>query len=1124
MQKSPVLQHTRAMDSAMNTRLHSLSLLSKDKDNRILHAQPGMDNEHVTSGRTKAYKPLVVPSIPARSLSGGTCIDTSVRLVYRKDPVAFANDWITKTRDGNILIPGWEYNYQTFEAGPHLIKCTQQGDTIWSRLIKAGFPNRFSDVYKAFELNDNSILLVGNMDIPMPYNGRNDLMMLRVTATGRLIWEKTFKTRLWDVDTTSGSIDILDCRQDAAGDMYLCGDVRYDALPRVGLGFKMDLSGNVIWSRAYGIGAYPRLNGVNITSQGVTFLGRVLSGNSILPVGIVMDPASGDTISTTAFVSPTGDFWHGFYADNTVKLQNGNLALFGSGASDGSTFDTTQIPTHAGIIEITPDLKFVQSYILRSATASNSYNTVTTVFDDGSAAFIRLNYITSWSGDVLYGSFKNGQILKERVVPYRGLGIAWSSNFLKMDDGGQIITNFIGDSAANVNDVEFVKLHNSDTSGSCLGNDTTVTFVEKQYYYNVNLYVDSVVSDVLTENYRPFDGIYNDSFVIASNCKQVSFCDSLKLLVSRDTICANSIVSISIKKNKECGAMPLWNYDTTAISSFYKLDDSTISATFSKPWQGYISASIEGCKTLLDSVRLTVLQAPSLLELGPDTVLCPGNSILLNAKKGYASYVWQDGSVDSTFIVTAPGKYYVKTRDACGGSFTDTVVVASHPPIPFDIGPDLFICKNDTVNIAAPPGFIHYQWTSYNISNDTAQVVNVFPSMNTWYKVIAEKTPGCFASDSLYVSIKNVPAINLGNDTSFCAGQFVTLNAGPGFDTWLWNTGSQNQKITVNQQGTYAVKATLNGCSSYDTLKVVNVYPLPLFSLGNDTALCQGQQLSLSFNLQQATYKWNTGSALNSITISQAGTYWLQVSRQGCAKADTINIVYNPSPVVRLGNDTTLCENQTLQLDAFNNNATYLWQDRSSAPRYLVNNAGTYFVSVDLNKCHAADTILVSYKALPLFTLGKDSFLCAGQQYNLKPSLNTNASLLWQDGSASPVFTISKEGIYTLIASNECGSYKDSVIITSGICNIIMPSAFTPNGDGLNDVFKLKYPFPVNKFNMIIYDRWGEKVFETNTITSGWNGMWKGVPSLQGAYVWTIWYTDDNNKQQQLKGVVNLLR
>jgi gliding motility-associated-like protein len=248
------------------------------------------------------------------------------------------------------------------------------------------------------------------------------------------------------------------------------------------------------------------------------------------------------------------------------------------------------------------------------------------------------------------------------------------------------------------------------------------------------------------------------------------------------------------------------------------------------------------------------------------------------------------------------------------------------------------------------------------------------------------------------------------------------------------------------------------------------------------------------------------------------------VVQNGCAAGDTLKVVYQPAPVVNLGNDTTLCEGQTLLLNAYNDNASYLWQDGSTAPSQLVKKPGIYFITANIDNCVASDSIAVDYKALPHFSLGRDTLLCEGESYVLSPVITTNALLLWQDGSTGRSFTASKEGVYFLVATNECGSYTDSIMITTSFCNIIMPTAFTPNADGLNDIFKVKYPFPVKEFHLMVYNRWGNKVFEANKINEGWDGSYKGEPSIQGSYVWVISFVDVNNKPAQLKGIVTLLR
>src|SRR5690242_16584897 len=215
--------------------------------------------------------PEQILSLPLRQTLNVNCADTSMRLLYTNDTAWIAVDYLTKTKDGNILLPGWNYNNNTKVTDAHLIKCTQRGDTLWNICIKGGYYNSFMDVYRAFELNDGSILLTGDVEVPMPVNGRSDFMMLRITATGSLIWEKTFATRLWDVDTTNGSIEIFDCKQDVAGNLYLGGDVRHFGPSRAALAFKMDLAGNILWSDGIVLGSVPVITGVNVVGNKASF-------------------------------------------------------------------------------------------------------------------------------------------------------------------------------------------------------------------------------------------------------------------------------------------------------------------------------------------------------------------------------------------------------------------------------------------------------------------------------------------------------------------------------------------------------------------------------------------------------------------------------------------------------------------------------------------------------------------------------------------------------------------------------------------------------------------------------------------------------------------------------------
>jgi len=142
----------------------------------------------------------------------------------------------------------------------------------------------------------------------------------------------------------------------------------------------------------------------------------------------------------------------------------------------------------------------------------------------------------------------------------------------------------------------------------------------------------------------------------------------------------------------------------------------------------------------------------------------------------------------------------------------------------------------------------------------------------------------------------------------------------------------------------------------------------------------------------------------------------------------------------------------------------------------------------------------------------------------LKPSLAFAGTYLWQDGSTQNFMLIQDTGTYRLTTSNTCGTSKGAIHVTAGLCTLVMPNAFTPNGDGRNDVFRVRYPFSVTHFVMAIYDRWGQQVFHSTNIDEGWDGTIHGSPAPTGTYVWFISLTDWQNKNQFQKGTVMLVR
>jgi len=505
-----------------------------------------------------------------------------------------------------------------------------------------------------------------------------------------------------------------------------------------------------------------------------------------------------------------------------------------------------------------------------------------------------------------------------------------------------------------------------------------------------------------------------------------------------------------------------WTINSTSIQSQIQINDTTMQIQFNQNWQGYLYAEIEtSCGVLRDSIFLTILNSPGRVQLGMDSSLCPNNTIVLSAGVGYVKYLWQDGSTDPLFNVTSPGKYWVQVIDACNLNSSDTITISPSPTIPFDLGPNLTKCNFDSLTLAAPAGFMNYTWgPDYNIDATEGQSVIIFPSTDTMYKVAAEKTPGCFVFDSIYVDVQNSPRISLGGDTSFCSGNTITLNAGPGFTSYLWNSGQTNSSITVNTAGTFSITATdINNCTSRDTLRVLNVFNNPVVTLPVDSLLCAGSSKTIAGPAGMTFYNWSTGSRANSITVNSTGIYWLSVTDNNkCVGSDTTKIIRLLSlPNDFLPADTTLCSYATMEIAPKKSYSSFLWSTGSTQRSLPVTQTGTYWLRVtDSYGCAGTDTIVVNPKQ------------CA-------------------------------EGFF-------------------------IPRAFTPNKDGLNDNFRPLLFGVIQHYRFRIYNRWGHVVFESSEPGRGWDGKVLDKETDSNVFVWTCEFQFENQKPTLEKGTVVLIK
>jgi len=251
--------------------------------------------------------------------------------------------------------------------------------------------------------------------------------------------------------------------------------------------------------------------------------------------------------------------------------------------------------------------------------------------------------------------------------------------------------------------------------------------------------------------------------------------------------------------------------------------------------------------------------------------------------------------------------------------------------------------------------------------------------------------------------------------------RYLDVAPGDAFYILVDNFSSNFQGFTLNWQGD-----NMLDCSITDNC--------PSIELGSDTVICDGGSIDLGRNTgPNDTYLWNTSATTSTIAVADSGLYWVAVTRDTCTVYDSIYVGLRTSPTVSLINDTTICEGNTLTLDATHPSATsYLWQDGSTSPQYVVSAQGTYSVTVFNDGCTGTDQVTINYDMLPQPDLGPDTTLCDGAGLTLNASDGIATSYVWQNGSTGSSLHATTSGTYWVQASNTACVAYDSIRIDFG--------------------------------------------------------------------------------------------
>lgn len=510
------------------------------------------------------------------------------------------------------------------------------------------------------------------------------------------------------------------------------------------------------------------------------------------------------------------------------------------------------------------------------------------------------------------------------------------------------------------------------------------------------------------------------------------------------------------------------------------------------------------------------------LDLGDDITICGNQIVELGINFPFpANYLWQDGSTEPILSVTESGTYWLQVEtDNC--TLNDTIQVNFQT---IDLGNDTVFCDpNPSLFLDAfHPLAINYQWHDSSLES-TFQVseAGVY-----WVDV---NFPSCTFRDSFEVQTLETDEFSLGPDTFLCENNTITIGTLFSMASYEWQDGSIDPFFTVDEEGLYWVKISLNENCILEDSVFISYSALPAVDLGNDTTFCNEEPLTLNVSQANASYQWQDGSIDSSITINSSGTYWVEVTTNSCTNIDTINLNFLNGTTLDIGNDTTLCHGDTINLGQVITNASYSWNLGDTEPFITINEPGIYTLDVLVDGiCSLSDSVEIMYSEIPVIDLGNDTTICLQTPLELSFTI-PNTNFLWDDGSNLPFKRIDKDGVYRLTVNNGLCFSSDSINVTTQdckSCNIYTPNAFSPNLDGVNDLFKSYTDCELNMYNMKIFDRWGELVFETNSIEHGWDGIFRNQKSAIAVYVYLIEYSfaeGIEKSKQTLSGSLLLVR
>ncbi len=520
------------------------------------------------------------------------------------------------------------------------------------------------------------------------------------------------------------------------------------------------------------------------------------------------------------------------------------------------------------------------------------------------------------------------------------------------------------------------------------------------------------------------------------------------------------------------------------------------------------------------------------------------------------TYVWFPGLKTTPYLVVSPTvpTTYSCTITSGSGACQSTAVFRVYPfPIPhYTLSSPDSICYPESATIIASPGgnvYQYYWYGPYGVVD--SNIFTTSPSTTTTYTLVT-KNKGCYFDSLVKIKVNSPPAVYFSGATNLCQGSTTTICA-TGGSQYHWSTGQTSSCVNVKPPAsiTYTVQVRKGACFK-DTTFTIIVDTMPNVKFKGDTSICTGDSTTI-YASGGYTYLWTTGTTADSIhiiggyPISGLYNYYVTVTKGACSKDSakiTVKVYHHPKPAA-YPVDTTVCEYDSVQLTAAGGNY-YTWLPKKSGLNHYkaygdtdLNNAApfvttVYTVNVCTWGCCKDTTIKLNIIPGPNGTVCCDTTVGSGTPVQLATTLGAGPYIVqgWSptyglscSSCADPVATVSKTTTYVVTFQDilTLCTVKDSITIDIFNCNVFVPNVFSPNNDGHNDYLYVR-SLCLKALDFAVFDRLGNKVFETRDQTTPWDGTYNGKPMDMGTYMWYLNGLENDGTNVTKSGTVTIVR